>query len=346
MPITNEIREQRKNYIGSSDSPIIVGVNTDEEGKQYRNIGDLWLEKTGRLNDSESTAAQDMGTDLEEAIIRMFERQTSKVVGRNLFVRSGIFSANLDGAVFEDGSRCGGFLGGGTVTSETLELHKLIIAEIVEAKSTGNGDFWGKEDITDVPMSVLVQAQHQMMVAKPVRKVTNVPVLLPAYRRFSYKSFLVHRNDELIEEIRQRGEWFWSYVRADQMPPDVVPVMDSLKRRKRNPEVEPIQLSAEVSEWWEEKERARIRRHGAETDEEEWKRKILDALGDAEAGRLLNGDKISYYEQNGGRHVDLDVLELELTSRGLGELFQNLVYQPRFRVLRKSKAKIGKARKS
>jgi predicted phage-related endonuclease len=91
MPITNEIRERRRRFLGSSDISAIIGVN------QYRNAGDLWLDKTGRLTDDKGSTASRSGQHLEEAALRMFEEERGVKLARDIWLDDGeFFCANLD----------------------------------------------------------------------------------------------------------------------------------------------------------------------------------------------------------------------------------------------------------
>ena len=92
----SQVQEDRQKYLGSSDMPAICGV----ESEKWDNLGDLYLAKRGELAPKEGEQL-DRGTDMEESIIRMFERKTGLTVVRQLAFTRDIFRVNLDGACLD-----------------------------------------------------------------------------------------------------------------------------------------------------------------------------------------------------------------------------------------------------
>lgn len=313
--ITAEQRERRRTVLGSSDAPSLCGVDP------YRTLYDLFLDKTGKLEERESSTDADRGTDLEDAVIRMFERRTGHRVERNLELRNGgIFGANLDGALITRGLR-------------PQDDH---LTAIVEAKTTTDGDEWG-EGLEDVPLRVFVQVQQQMMVADC--QIAYIPVLIPKFKRFHFEIYQVQRHDALIAEIKERGEWFWTkHVIRDIPPPASVPHIETLKRMRREPSSK-IRLGNEARAAWSLMESLKKTRKELDEGIEAYYRDILTMLGQAEAGELEDGSVISYLEQNGQRTCDWTLLEMRLIECGHPEIFQELVSQGRHRVLRFKKVK-------
>lgn len=64
----------RKKTIGASDVPTIIGVNP------YKSPYTLWAEKTGRIEQAESTIAARMGLALEGLIEELYEENTGRVL--------------------------------------------------------------------------------------------------------------------------------------------------------------------------------------------------------------------------------------------------------------------------
>lgn len=313
MPITELQKEQRQKYVGSSDMPVLCGVNLNAKGEQYSNVADLWLEKTGRVKPKEESDKAKKGRIFERAILDFCDEELGKRTERNLptFVK-GDLCANLDSAKMQDkqGSRL-------TVIDAEHGLKILLDVAVdyaQEAKFTGFRELWG-EDVTDLPDSVLVQCNTQMYVCG--HALTWVPVMFPVYRDFEFKRYYVERNDELIEQLCERANWFMDCVRKDTPPEGIVPSLETLKRRRRQAEPT-IQLSAEVAAIWDVKEEWAEQRKAAEKQEEELKAQVIAALGDHEVGSFPDGRIFSYRQQNGQRVIDLDALKLTLGSIASG----------------------------
>jgi len=351
-PLTPEQKEARKRYIGGSDIAAIVGADP------YKNASDVWLDKTGRLEEGKTSEPAETGHDLEDAIMRMCSRKIGKPIMTGiptLFDSNGIFCVNLDGAVLagqpilKDG--CGIVLLNLTMVPQ--------IEAVVEAKSTIQKERWG-DSIDDVPLNVICQANWEMMHAGC--EIAWIPVYFPAYKKmFQSEVYRAARADDLILEMRQTGERFWEYVIKDLPPPadfSEVAHVETLQRRRRI-QGEIVSLKPEISEAWANMAKTKERISHLESDVEHYRRIILSALGDAEAGRLEDGALLTYFEQNGARHADLDALQVELmelaravyvlpadaklteplTAR-LEGLFDKVVRQGKHRTLRYKKPRV------
>jgi predicted phage-related endonuclease len=346
MAITEIQREARKKYVGSSDISALVGAD------EFRNASDVWLEKTGRLDEDKNSEAADSGNDLEDAIIRMCSRRIGRpiVTGAEIlptfYDPNGIFCANLDGAVIKGDSY---YEAVGTPIG---------IEAVVEAKSTGYREKWG-DSIDDVPLNVICQVNWEMMHANC--ELGWIPVFFPGYKRVVHPEvYRANRSDSLILEMREVAERFWEYVVTDTPPPldfSELAHVETLERRHRI-QGEIVSLSSTVEEAWLGMAKAKERISFLESDVDQYRRIILSALADSEAGRLSDGSLLTYFEQGGGKRADLGMLEMELADlvqlvgssmndnkdfevkARLEGLFEKVVRQPWFRVLRHKKSKI------
>lgn len=258
--ITEAQRQLRQKYIGSSDSPAILGVDP------YRSAADVWLEKTGRADGFAGNANTDRGNLLEPVLLAWAERELGATLRRDrLFVHPGeILCANLDG-FGED--------------------------FIVEAKTSTDPDEWGEPGTDEVPERVIVQTHHAMAVTG--FRLAYVPVLLPGYRSFDFRMYRVAYNADLGAAVAEAGERFWrEHVQPAVRPDDFRPSLEVLKRVRREPnKVVPIDPSL-VGFW----ERAKELKRNAEKREEEARRAILTALADAEGGDCGDGRTVTYLE--------------------------------------------------
>jgi putative phage-type endonuclease len=275
--ITEEQRLQRRKHIGSSDVPALVGAS------EWQNASDLWLIKTGRVEEEGGNEATDTGNDLEDAIIRMCSRKIGRpiVTGPSLPLQideNAVFAANLDGAViFKDGPYFTG-----------------AIEAVVEAKSTGLRARWG-DSIEDVPLNVICQVNWQMSLADC--EIAYIPVFFPGRhnRVVDPEVYRANRSDSLILEMREVAERFWEYVVTDTPPPldfSELAHVETLERRHRI-QGEIVSLNSTVEEAWLGMAKAKERISFLESDVEQYRRIILSALADSEAGRLSDGSLLT-----------------------------------------------------
>lgn len=324
MALSEKQRETHHLYVGSSTIAKIVGVHPRE------NIADAFLYATRRVEGGGGGTDANRGVALEGYVLDMFEAETEIKLARNIELFSEIgedgrgFCANLDAAITverEVGTAKGGYLE---------------IEAPVEAKTSNDPAAHAYEE---VPVHVSVQVNWQMMHVGPHCRYGLVPVWLANFGRFKFQIFRVDRDDALIEELRFAAFDFLDHVRRDVMPDGVTPHLETLKRVRREP-ASIISLDDEAAEAWVELEEAkREAKHWTSTVDER-KARVLGFLGDAEGGRLPNGETITYLLQNGARQIDLDILQFRAR-----ELYEELVSQPKHRVLRKARAKVGKRRR-
>jgi predicted phage-related endonuclease len=267
--ITKEQRELRKKYLGSSDLPSVLGMDS------WRTIGDVWLEKTGRVVvDEKESVAQDFGTTFEGAVLDHFEKKQGVTLERHLFFTNGVFCSNLDGLI--DGSS----------------------PEIVEAKTSGSNEAWGPAGTDEIPERVLVQVHEQMyVVSKATQKecrIAWVPVLVPAFRHFEVRIYQIKRSDVLMDSAIRIGDQFWkNHVLTDIPPESFVPSLDVLKRTRRIPEKTVTIADQLVLDWAD----ASIQLSAAKKRADEAQAAVLAAMLDAE-GAEWSGGTLTYFEQS------------------------------------------------
>lgn len=301
--ISAQQREARRNYIGSSDAPAILGLDP------YRSASDVWLEKTGQVDDFEGNNDTRRGTFLEPAILDWAAWKLGQQFKRNVMGcdHQLAIAANFDGINGD-----GGF--------------------IVEAKSSVNADEWGEEGTDQVPERVVAQTHHAMLVAGRGIRTAYVPVLLPGFRSFDFRLYKIERNDDLAAEIGRRGAAFMvDYVRPKIRPDDFKPSIEVLKRIRR--ELGKVTtVESEVADTWIIARAARLK---AEKFEEEAERALLAAIGDAEAADHPGG-RITYLEQF---RNSLDAKALEAAHPEIAKQFRKFTS---YRVLRHKAAKESK----
>lgn len=184
MTITAEQREKRRQHIGASDAPAILGVCP------FRTAYDIWVSKvrgTDPVLDGNAQRRVMVGNILEEGLLSHVERTRGITLERSRFAiaADGILAANFDGY--------------------SPEL-------IVECKTTSMPEAWEH----GVPEHVLIQVQHQLYVAN---QDTALVVALFLSDPVDYKEFLVRRDDSLIKRIVGECLAFWEKYVITQTPP-------------------------------------------------------------------------------------------------------------------------------
>jgi predicted phage-related endonuclease len=242
-------------------------------------------------------------------------------------------------------------LGAGIVRNQFRVLHEGEGAEILsathdalmqakpeglEAKVVGRwnpeyGD-WGEEGTDQIPASIVIQCQQQMLVSG--LEVVWLPVAIET-GGLERRMYRVPRDEELIGLFRVPAvEWWRRHVVSRVVPgDDPTPPMAVLKRLNRI-EGTVVDLDAAVGELIESRNKIRDQIKEDQDEEEALKCRIIEALGQAEAGRLPDGRLVTYKEQRSSPSVNLSALKLLHP-----DLYTELVTQGTHRTLRVCKAK-------
>lgn len=182
---SKEWHEFRRNHIGASDSPVIMGVSPWKDVKQ------LYIEKTNmpEIPDNLSAAMQ-RGIDLEPHCLSIFEAETGYLMSPKVLMHPTInfMAASLDG----------------------LELDNKCAVEI---KCPGKKD----HDVAVnnmVPEKYIPQLQHQMEVAG-LNKIYYMSYL----NDNDYKILEVKKDVEYTKTMLQKEADFWKCV-LERTPPE------------------------------------------------------------------------------------------------------------------------------
>jgi putative phage-type endonuclease len=255
MPITEHQREQRTKHIGGSDMPAIVGLDP------YRSAYDVWLDKTGRLEDiDEPTDAMIAGTYLEVGVLDWAEGELGKL-RRNQYRSNAALhlGTNIDAILIDVDE---------PIEGKTAGLFGPLVAG------------WGDDRTDQVPDQVVVQAHVHMLCIDDgaTADCCHVPALLGGR---GFQMFRVQRSADLCDVIAERAVKFWeAHVLKDIPPDDSVPTLDVAKRMRRTAgkvsQIDPaliVELKA-----------ARKAFSDAEERKEQAAGWVMAALGDADAG--------------------------------------------------------------
>jgi len=269
MPITEQQRKERKNYLGDSDVPALFGAD------KYKTAYGLWMFRTGKLEEEEPvTEPQEqakspayLGTIFEEPIIQWAEG----VLGP---IKRDVEVWNPDGLNLVghlDGLRRSGL-------------------EPVEAKSLWHADRtgWGESGSEEVPDRTYLQCQaHILNCGRD--KVCNVPALLLSRLTMYY----VEPNPEVMDAILAKVAAFEECVQRDEPPQNVLPNIGEVKRMRRKVGKTVAVNQELVGKCQKLREEAKQIKKEKEIAEAE----LLAKMGDAEYGINLSGPDVTYYEQ-------------------------------------------------
>lgn len=251
--ITAEQKELRRKYIGSSDAAAILGCDP------YKTAADVYLAKTGQADDFEGNDATDRGNLLEPAILKWAEKEIGRNFADGVMLHGDDFlAANFDGiSAAQDGF-------------------------IVEAKSSVLRDEWGDNGTDEVPERVIIQVHHAMHVAGPEYRLAYVPALLPGFKSFDFRMYIVERDDWTAGHVANVGrEFMQNYIIPRIRPDDYRPSIEVLKRVRR--EIgKTIEIDGRLID---ELELAKTARLELEKREDAAKEALWKAMDDAECGR-------------------------------------------------------------
>ena len=300
MPITEKQLEKRRQHLGGSDLAAICGVNP------YCTSYDLWLEKTGQLDEQKENTAMTLGTYLESGILAWAENYLGDKIIPNQY-------RSCKDAGIPIGVNCDGLVQSTGVP--------------VEAKTAGllwpQTDQWGMAGTDEVPEMYLVQT-HAAMIATD-QKECWLPALLGG------KGFVMYHIkylDDLAEQIIEIAkEWWRLHIAEGREPADAEPSLTYLKRRKRtkgdSAPLDPQLVENFLS--------ARDYKKAAEDRYEQAQAALIKHLDDKADGHCVDYT-VTYYPQAKKTYKPDPIKGTVLCE----------VNQSEFRVLRIKKAKKGK----
>ena len=238
MPITPRQLQQRRKYIGSSDTPQLM---RDKDGRIFAPWKDagpakVYWSKVAETPD-EPTEAMSMGNRLENAIIEEVSTRQNLVICRNQFRRSQPIS--IDG-----GTK---WLTCMSATHDALVEGR---SEGIEAKYVGpsHAEEWGPDGSDTVPPYVVLQVQHQMAVSDLHAVWVGAAI---ARWQLEFRVYRIARDNEIIEAIRETCYKFWTEHVIPRVPPDdatlpPLEVLRAIKREERAVEVAPAIVQSAI----------------------------------------------------------------------------------------------------
>jgi putative phage-type endonuclease len=248
----------RRNYIGGSDAAAILGLNP------YRNITDVYLEKTNQLEARATTSRPaDLGNRLEPALVQIVADQLNEPLVINKRFHNDWRSAQVDG-------------------------YLLASNRVVEAKCIGlfNPRFdrteWGPESTDEIPLMYLVQVLWQLHVSGAESGFLSA--LLGG--GLGHRVYSIPRNEQLITTIDQRISDFWHNHVQTRTPPSQPASLDVYRDVIREPNTY-AQINPDLCI---EYETAQSNLTTAEEARDALKARILQQMGNADIGTSPYGE--------------------------------------------------------
>lgn len=266
MPITEAERQKRKGYIGSSDMAAILGSD------KFRNAHDVFLDKTNRTEDLKPNEAMEAGTFFEAGVIDWAESRLGPL-GRNVELVLNEFHLidHLDGQVISSGD---------PVEAKTAGLFGPLVED------------FGEEGSDHLPDRILVQCHCHMICSE--RDICHVPVFIGGRGFIMYE---VKREQMIVDTICDAALDFWDCIENDTPPENITPSVEFIKRIKRVPK-KVVGIEKKLIEEWQD---AKDKVKWAEAVCDDAKAAMLNALGDAEAGKFVMDGRammLTYFEQS------------------------------------------------
>ena len=265
MPISEIQRLARRNHIGASDLPAIMGQDT------FKTAADVWLEKRGMLIDKPASEAMKAGNRFEAGLMEYAEEELGPLVRDVEIAVPDLgfpFVAHLDGQLAES-------------------------KEPVEGKTAGLfgplQDLWGDEETDQVPERVIIQAHGHMLATD--RGVCHIPAFLGGR---GFMMYHIPRNSTIEQAVIKGAREFWSCVSDGHQPANALASLDVLKQIRRVPKKVVAVDPALVEKWLKAKDEA----GSAKLEAEACQAAILQVMGDAEAGLCGELGALTYYEIN------------------------------------------------
>ena len=269
MSITEAQRQARKNHLGGSDIPAILGFS------RFATPYDVWLLKTGRVTPKERTESYiTAGQLLEAPLIEWLSTHLNEDIDTEpdrmeLAVPDSPIVVHTDGIMKSTGN---------PVEGKTEGVDHPIIEP------------WGESGTDEVPEYTCLQAHSHLMATD--KEICHVPTFLGG-RGFGY--FFVKRDNRLVDMIRKQAIHFWEdHVLKDVPPEDCAPSLTMIKQIRRV-EGDPVALDSEmVHRWLDAKESLSATKKAVEFEQAG----ILADMDGIEIGKYQDGEGIERFVTN------------------------------------------------
>ena len=286
----------RKKGIGGSDVAAILGFSP------YKSPYQLWLDKTGRSERSESQSeSAHFGHLLEDVVAKEYSRRAGVKVQRVTQQLSlpdhpwaignidrAIINPEISGNVrFKDG--------------------KLTTDQLLECKTASEylAKLFGEEGSDQVPDYYLTQCLWYLLLSGC--QFIDLAVLIGGNK---FRMYRIERDEDLIDSIFRQVKAFWfNHVVAD-VPPDPTCFDDVLHRWSNHVVGKQVEADFEHIKLAEELITVQGRLKADKAREDEIKLKIVSTMQDAEM-MISQGKSICTYKEQSSTRIDSTLLKKE-----------------------------------
>jgi putative phage-type endonuclease len=265
--INEQQRLERRNGIGGSDMPIILGLSN------YKTPYQLYCEKKGILDFSEETPLQYWGKQIEVLIRKEFRKRNKvKVETPKEAVVHPFYSflrGNLDGYIPK-------------------------WRAVFEAKCSNSfmAKLWGEHGTDTIPMEYLVQVAFYCSVTNA--DCAHIAVLIGGY---DYREYKYTRDLELEQTILNAACAFWDAVKNETPPPATAMVDLKLLYPAHSPNKIKT-VDADIKSHLISLSETKQKMKELDDIENDYKFKILSYMEDAECLVDMDGKPLATYKAN------------------------------------------------
>lgn len=285
MAITETQRQNRKQYIGSSDVAAILGLDP------YKTPYEIWCKMVYNMETEESSDKALLGLDFEKILVEWLSRKLNKEIitdplSLEFIDSTGIFVSHPDGIIKD-------------------------LPEGVEVKMTQIADDWETEGTDMIPRHFWLQCQAHCYCGN--FKCVHVAVMLINFYGYQIKYYRVDRNEKVIEEMVKKCTEFYNENVLKQIPPSGnLPPLQVFQKIKRVPE-KFVEIDEKlVSAYETAKEYVKEANKALDGTQA----LIMRQLGDAEGARLSDGRILTFMEMKRSGYMvqDTKYRQLKITK--------------------------------
>ena len=185
----SELFELRRSGVGGSDASAILGLNP------WRGPFDVWLEKTGEVDQFDENQAMMRGRLFEPAIANWYSEVTDQEIEPGELIRKDEWMiANPDFFVLNKGSRDFG----------------------LEIKTARSARKWGDGGTDNIPVYYAMQCHWYMACTGMPR--WDLAVYLTSFDEF--RRYVLPRDETIVSALTERvGQWWERHVIGGERPP-------------------------------------------------------------------------------------------------------------------------------
>lgn len=197
--------EARKIGIGGSDIAAILGLSP------WRTPYQIWLDKTSPTTLDTPTLQMEIGTELENLVATLYERETGRSVQRyNTQLQRDVCVGNIDRLVIPEGAKVASHKGS-IRTSLGLEC------------KTSSTEEWD-----EVPVYYQTQVQWYMGLTDCLTAF-DIPVLFLGWKK-TFRIYRIERDQRMIDAMQTLARKWWQDHVIGNIPPEAITYKEAVQK--------------------------------------------------------------------------------------------------------------------